>query len=67
MGFLANLIPLIEYEGELNRFSKVFKNTQNPIINVFILYFIFFILPILGLYNISPQCYNSSKRRYITQ
>jgi hypothetical protein len=45
MGFLTNLILLIEHEkGEPNRFSKVYKNFQNPIINVFILYFIFIII-----------------------
>jgi hypothetical protein len=42
MGFLANLILLIEHEGELNRFSKVFKNFQNPIVNVFISLFYYF-------------------------
>jgi hypothetical protein len=40
---------------EPNSFSKVFKNFQNLIINVFILYFIiFFSLPFLGLYKSYP-------------
>jgi hypothetical protein len=42
MGFSANLILLIEYEGEPNRFSKVFKKIQNPIVNVFISLFYYY-------------------------
>jgi hypothetical protein len=56
MDFLANLILLIEHEGEPDGFSKVFKTkfkilSKMHLFLCFIIIFLFsFPLPILGLY-----------------
>ena len=51
MDFLANLILLIEHEGELDGFSKVVNHKiQNPIENAFISLFYYYYFYFLFLY-----------------
>ena len=50
MDFLANLILLIEHEGEPDGFSKVLKKIQNPIENAFISLFYYYYFYFLFLY-----------------
>jgi hypothetical protein len=61
MDFLANLILLIEHEGEPDGFSKVFKKNSKSYrkcIYFFVLLLLLFLfsfpLPILGLYKSYP-------------
>jgi hypothetical protein len=61
MDFLANLILLIEHEGEPDGFSKIFKKNSKSYrkyIYFFVLLLLFlfsFPLPILGLYTDRPR------------